>query len=277
MPETLTPSQLKLWFDVALPFAQNLLLAIVILGIGWVTSRWVQGWIRKAGERGSLDPAIAGFLSQIGRYAVFAAFIISALARVGVETTSVVAIFASAGLAVGLALQGSLASFASGVLILFFRPFTLGDIVTTAGNTGRVVDIGLFATRLETPDNQRIIIPNSAITSGTIINLTVMGERRLGVDLGVAYGSDLNLLKSTVEAAVAKMEVVKSEPGREPELRFIEMAASSINFRLMYWVDATPAALNTSGFAVRKTIYDAINAAGIEIPFDQIVSHKAEG
>ena len=276
MFESLTPSQLQLWFDVALPFAQNILLAILILVIGWVTSRWAQGWIRRAGAKGKLDPAIAGFLGQIGRYAIFAAFIISALARVGVETTSVVAIFASAGLAVGLALQGSLASFASGVLILFFRPFTLGDIVTVAGHTGRVMDIGLFATRLETPDNQRIIIPNSAITGGSIINLTVLGERRLGVDLGVAYGTDLNLLKETVEAAVSAIDVVQTTPGHQPELLFTEMAASSINFRLMYWVEATPAALATSGFAVRTTIYDAINGAGIEIPFDQIVLHKAE-
>lgn len=276
MTENLTPEQLQLWLEVALPFAQNVLLAVAILIFGWLLSRAVERWVLKAGSKAELDAAVGRFLAQIARYALFAAFVISALARVGVETSSVIAIFASAGLAVGLALQGSLASLASGVLILFFRPFTLGDIVTTAGHTGKVVDIGLFSTKLQTPDNQRIIIPNSAITGGTIVNLTTLGDRRLGVDLGVAYGTDLNLLKETVESAVAAMEVVQTGEGRDPELLFTEMAASSINFRLMYWVEATPSTLATSGFAVRKVIYDALTEAGIEIPYDQLVLHKAE-
>ena len=272
MFEDLSPEELQGYAEIALPFIKSFLLAVFILILGW----WGSGWAEKLVHRASkdkLDPAVTGFLGSIARYAVLAAGVIAALGRVGVETTSLVAIFASAGLAVGLALQGSLSNFAAGVMILIFRPFRLGDVVTAGGHTGGVEDIGLFATTFHTPDNQKIIIPNSAITGGSIVNLTTLGTRRLFVDVGVAYGTDLKQLREVTLKAMASVDdMVLEEPGLD--LIFVEMAASSINFKAAYWVKSEH--IIPSEPAVRTAIYEALNEAGIEIPYDQVVMHQAE-
>jgi small conductance mechanosensitive channel len=202
---------------------------------------------------------------------VLAAGLITALGKVGVETTSLLAIFASAGLAVGLALQGSLANFASGVLILFFRPFSLGDKVQVAGQTGAVSDIGLFATTLLTIDNQTVIVPNSAATGGTIVNITTRGTLRGSIDFGVAYGTDLVQAMQTAQAAVAELDVVLDDPA--PAVAFIEIGASSPNFQVHCWCNS--ADYLTMLHEARLAIYNALDREGIEIPFDQVVIHQA--
>jgi small conductance mechanosensitive channel len=256
-----------------LPFAQDFLLAIVIFVIGWLVSKWTNRGVQRALTRGKVDLALARFLGSIAQYTVLVAAVIAALGTVGIETTSVVAVFASAGLAVGLALQGSLSNFASGVMILFFKPFVLDDVITAAGHTGKVVDIGLFATSLNTPDNMKIIIPNSALTGGSIVNITTMGTRRGTVEVGVAYGLELEKVQAVLEKAAAKPGLVLQDPA--PSVAFVGLGASSLDFAVMTWCRSADylAMLH----AVRCEVYDELNAAGIEIPFNQIVVHQAEG
>ncbi|MEE8589784.1 MAG: mechanosensitive ion channel family protein, partial [Spirochaetia bacterium] len=185
--DTLVPEQLRPF----MPLIINIIYAIIIFVVGWTISRWVHVLLLKALKKAEIDEALTRFLASISQYLVLAATVIVALDKVGIETTSLVALLATTGLAIGLALQGSLAHFASGVMILFFRPFALGDWITAGGQAGKVDDIGLFATTILTPDNEKIILPNSAITDGSIVNHTTRGTRRGNIELGIAYGSDL--------------------------------------------------------------------------------------
>ena len=168
---------LKQW-PQAETFLIHVALAFLIFVVGWTASKWANSLALRAFERRKLDPAMSRFLASLVQYGVLAAAVIAALDRTGVPSTSFVPILGSAGLAIGLALQGSLGNFASGVMILLFRPFTLNDAVSVAGHTGRVEEIGLFATTLITPDNETIIVPNAQVTGGSIVNLTALGRRR---------------------------------------------------------------------------------------------------
>ncbi len=271
MPE-LTPELLAVYIDLARPIVVGILLAMFIMALGWMASKWANRAVLASTARANLDAALGRFLGSMAQYTVLAASVIAALDRVGVETTSLVAVLASAGLAVGLALQGSLANFASGVMILFFRPFSLGDVVKAGGELGKVTDIGLFFTTMTTPDNQKIIIPNSGITGGVITNIASQGSRRLEVDVGVAYGEDLNKVRDVLLGALQGLEGLHEEPA--PDLVFTEMAASSLNFKLRAW--CAPADFGAMNHAVRSAAYNALNAADIEIPFDQVVVHQAD-
>ncbi|MEL6342056.1 MAG: mechanosensitive ion channel domain-containing protein [Myxococcota bacterium] len=257
--------------DLIISFGVSFITVIVILILGWIASGWANRLVLRAARSRKLDEALSRFMAQIVQYTVLAAAVIAALDEGGIETTSLVAIFASAGLAVGLALQGSLSNFASGVMILFFRPFDLGDVINGGGHTGAIVDIGLFSTTLNTPDNHTIIIPNSTLTGGSITNYTKLGSRRTTIDFGVAYGADIDQVVSVVSAAAKGLPNVLEEPGIG--VAFTEMAASSLNFKLFVWT-ANEHWLATQHIA-RKATYDALSEAGIDIPFDQIVVHNA--
>lgn len=245
--------------------------AIVIFIIGWILSKWASALSLSMFRKRKIDEAVSRFLASLVQYAVLAAAVIAALGKVGVETTSLVAILGSAALAVGLALQGSLANFASGVMILLFRPFSIGDVVTVAGHTGGVDDIGLFATTMITPDNHKIIVPNAAAISGSIVNLTVLGTRRMAVDIGVAYGTDPAEVMKVLLKAANSVDVVLSDPA--PAAALVEFGASSVNYKVFIWSNSADW-LDALG-ATRIAVYDGLNKAGIEIPFDQVVMHQA--
>lgn len=264
-------AQLPLLIRPYFGLAKSVTIAVVILVIGWIVGKMVARMVVRAVERSNVDLALGRFLASIARYAVLAAAVIASLGAVGVQTTSLVAVFASAGLAVGLALQGSLGHFASGTMLLFFRPIQLKDFVTIAGQTGTVEDIGLFATTLVTPSNEKVIIPNGKVTGDSIVNHTTRGTRRGTVSAGVAYGSDVAKVRQLLLDAVSKVDVVLSDPA--PGVAFVDLGASSLDFNIMTWCDA-PNYLDML-HKVRKAAYDALNAAGIEIPFNQIVVHQA--
>lgn len=247
--------------------------ALAIFVLGWMLSKWAHRICLRMARRSQIDEALARFLSSIAQYAVLAVAVIAALGKVGIQTTSLVALVGAAGLAIGLALQGNLSHFASGVMLLLFRPFTLGDRVTIGGQTGVVKDIGLFATSMNTPSNERVIIPNGSITSSAIINHTVLGTLRAGIAFGVAYGSDLELVMKTVIAACGSVDVVLDDP--PPAVVFTGFGASSIDFEARPW-SATGDFVEMQN-KVRLAIYGALDTAGIEIPFDQLVLHRAEG
>ncbi len=254
-----------------LALGQSILMAAVILFIGWMASKWTHLIILSVARGRRLDEALSRFAASIAQYTILAATIITSLGAVGVETTSLVAIFASAGLAVGLALQGSLANFASGVLILFFRPFDLGDLVQAGGHTGEVKDIGLFATTLQNLSNDRIIVPNAAITGGSIINHTVLGTRRGTVSVGVAYGSEVGRVIEVLTAAASKAPLVLDTPA--PAVALVGLGASSVDFAVHCWCKS--ADYNAMMSSARRAVYEGLAEAGIEIPFNQIVVHKA--
>ncbi|MGB1700659.1 MAG: mechanosensitive ion channel family protein, partial [Nannocystaceae bacterium] len=170
-----------------IPYVVSIVAAVAILLVGMFVARWLDGIALRAFRARKVDEALSRFLASLVRWSVLAMALVTALGAVGIETTSFVALLASAGLAVGLALQGSLAHFASGVMLLLFRPFSIGDFVEIAGKTGAVDEIGLFATTLSTPTGDTITIPNSSITSGVITNHSRAGRRRGTVAIGVAY------------------------------------------------------------------------------------------
>ena len=254
------------------PLMVGVVQAIVILVVGVIVARWAGGTASRLLVARKAEEALSNFIGSLVRYMVLAMAVIAALAAVGIETTSFVALLASAGLAVGLALQGSLQHFAAGVMLLIFRPIGIGDFVEVAGQTGTVHDIGLFATVLHTPDNHTVTIPNGAITSGSITNYTTLGTRRGGVNIGVAYGADMKKVIEVLEAAAKSADLVLEDPA--PAIAFVEFGASSLNFTVLVWAK-TPDYLGML-HNVRVAVYDALNDAGIEIPFDQIVLHQAD-
>lgn len=246
--------------------------ALVIFIVGWIAAKWVHALSLRAARKSKMDEALARFLSAMAQYAVLAFAVIAALSKVGVQTTSLVALLGAAGLAVGLALQGNLGNFASGVMLLFFRPFTLGDRVRVAGEDGQVKNIGLFATTMMTPRNEEKIVPNSSITSDVIVNYTSQQTLRGGIAVGVAYGTDVSRAMEVMIEACKSVDSVLSDPA--PSVNFSGFGASSLDFEVRPW--AKTADYLGMLHDVRIALYDALNAAEIEIPFDQIVVHRAD-
>jgi small conductance mechanosensitive channel len=246
-----------------------LLKAVLTLVVGWWIAASAQGVATRALESAHVDHALAKFLGNIVRYVIIAAVILAAAQSFGFEITSLMAIFASAGLAVGLALQGSLSHFAAGVMILFFRPFTINDWVTIGGETGMVMEIGLFATTLRKVDGTKLTVPNGAITGTTILNHTALGVRRGTVDIGVAYGSDLDKARAALQRAVQAAPDALTDP--EPVVYFAGFGASSLDFQVHVY--AEPDKFLSSLEQARVNIYAELAKDGIEIPFSQMDIH----
>ncbi|MCA9572717.1 MAG: mechanosensitive ion channel, partial [Myxococcales bacterium] len=262
------PDALQQW----IPFLQSLLAAVAIFIVGWVLSKWAHAFSLRVMRRRKLDEAMGRFLATLVRYIVLALTVVAALGQAGVETTSLVAALASAGLAVGLALQGSLGNFASGVMILFFRPFTVGEVITVGGVTGGVLDISLFATKLGLPDGTHVLIPNSSVTGGEIRNHVVAGRRRATCDIGVDYGSDLDQVREVLTRAVtsvAELHTFDENPGYG--VVFVSFGASSLDWQVHAWFK--PEDFLPGQEKVRVAIYKELNAAGIGIPFPQLDLH----
>jgi small conductance mechanosensitive channel len=259
------------WMRPYIPSALNLVFGLIILVVGWAISKWASKAILSGLRRAHVEEALARFLSSVAQYCVLAATIISALNRVGVQTTSLVALLASAGLAIGLALQGSLSSFASGVMILFFRPFMLGDVVQLSGHAGTVEDIGLFQTALSAVEGETIILPNSSITSNPIINYTARGIRRATIDVGVAYGSQVEDVMERLRKAMQKVDTGLAEPA--PAIMLNALGASSLDFRVGLWCNSQDYPQTMT--ALRQSVYEELSEAGIEIPYPQMVLHQA--
>ncbi len=254
-----------------LTWGLRILYAAVIYFIGTIVASWSYKGMVNLVRRRNYDELIGRFLASLIKYMVLIFAGLAALEKLGVNTTSLVAIFASAGLAVGLALQGNLSNFSSGVLLLIFRPFEVGDVVSAAGETGKIVDIGLFTTIMHTPDNKKIIVPNSAVTGGNIVNLTTLGTRGGAVSIGVAYGTDLEEAGRVLVEAAKSAPMVLADP--EPIAIVTGFGASSVDFLVKYTTTAADCVPAPHG--VRVAIYNALNEAGIEIPFDQVVMHQA--
>jgi small conductance mechanosensitive channel len=235
-----TVDQMQQYADYGLglimEYGPNLLLAIVVLIVGlWVVKR-VVNVVNKGLAAGDTDTTLAKFLGNLASMVLKALLFISVAQMVGIETTSFIAILAAAGLAIGLALQGSLANFAGGVLILMFRPYKVGDFVDAQGVTGTVDEIQIFNTVIKTGDNKRIIVPNGAISNGIITNFSAETTRRVDFVFGIGYDDDIAQAKATLKRIFAEDDRVFTDP--EPAVVVSELADSSVNFSCKAWVNA---------------------------------------
>ena len=275
IPESLQP---YLTPETLTTMTQSLLAAIATIVAGWLVAGWLANLTRQGLERAKFDIALSRFLSSIVRYVVLIASVIASAEAVGFQTTSLVAVLASAGLAVGLALQGSLANFASGVMILIFRPFRIEDWITVAGLTGQVKDIGLFATVLLRLDGTKVVVPNGAITGGVIENHTELNKRRATVDIGVEYGCDLDEARSALVRAAEKVDCILAKEdgdGKDYAVYFASFGGSSLDFQVHAWCEAGDFLKVQE--ELRTHIYKELESANIGIPFPQMDVHFDSG
>jgi small conductance mechanosensitive channel len=266
--ETIVPEFIRPYF----PYIKGAVIAIALLVLGRLVSGWVAGLTRRAFTARRLDEALGRFVANLLKYTVLAAAIIAALAELGVQTTSLLAIFASAGLALGLALKDSLGSFASGVMILFFRPITLKDKVTLAGFTGVVDDIGLFATTLVTDNNQTIIVPNRSVTGGSIVNHSTAGKLRTQVVVNVTNEADVGRVMSVLEGAAKGAGLVLPDPA--PAVALTGLPPRGFEFTVHAWSEVETQ--NDMVHNVRRAAVEALAAAGIGGPPNEITVFQKE-
>ncbi|WP_437565341.1 mechanosensitive ion channel family protein [Sorangium sp. So ce542] len=236
--------------------------AIVILVAGWLASKWAYRIAVKTLSSSHLDQALARFLASMLRYVVLAATFIASMETVGIHTTSLVAVVASAGLAVGLALQGSLSNFASGVLILFFKHFQLGDKIAIGDHRGIVEDIGLFTTTLVSTDNEKIVIPNASVTNGPIVNFSDRGLLRGAVTVNVEGRlRDLGPAMQAMVRAAKRAGGVAQEPA--PTVFLTDMEDGSLDLTLTAWHRAVDE--DESMHNLRVAVLEELDAAGIKL------------
>ena len=254
------------WIWNALP---NLLWAIIILVLGIYAIKIINRMLRKFFEKKDYDQALESFIESFANITLKILLFVLVITQLGVKTTSLVAILGAAGLAIGLALQGSLANFAGGVLILLFKPFKIGDWISAQGVDGAVKEITIFTTKLNTFGNQVAIIPNGQLSNNNIINYSAENKRRDKIDVGIGYGSNIKEAKDILLAICQGNDNILKEP--QPEVYVGELGDSSVNLTLRFW--ANNDVFWGAHFYVMEEIKERFDAAGIEIPFPQRVVH----
>ncbi len=249
--------------------------AIAILILGRMASGWIRGLIRTVMQRAGTDPMLISFVSNLAYFAMLAFVVIAALNQLGIQTTSFIAVLGAAGLAIGLALQGSLQNFAAGVLIIIFRPYKVGDFIEGGGTTGVIESMDIFTTRMKTGDNKTVIVPNSKLLGDNITNYSAKPTRRVDLVIGVGYGDDLAKVKSVLNDILAAEERILKDPA--PTVAVGELADSSVNFFVRPWVDS--ANYWPVRFDLLETIKNRFDAEGITIPFPQrdVHMHAVQG
>jgi small conductance mechanosensitive channel len=256
--------------DAILEYAMNIILALAIFFVGkWVVGEVTNLIIKGLRKRSKLDETLVVFFKNIIYYALLIVVILTALKQVGIETTSFLAILGAAGLAIGLALKDSLSNFASGVMIVFFKPFKIGDFVTAGGVSGTITEIHLFNTEFKTGDNQKILVPNASITSGSIINVNAHDKRRVDLLIGVGYEDDIKKVKELLTSIVASHEKILQDEANK--IAVSELADSSVNFIVRAWVN-TPDYWDVR-FELIETIKTQFDQEGITIPYPQTDVH----
>ncbi len=243
--------------------------AIAILIIGMWVARLITKGIIKVFNKKELDPTLSKFLGSIIKTLLYLVVVIAALNQAEIETNSLVAIIGAAGLAIGLALQGSLGNFASGVMLIIFRPFKVGDFVEAAGVMGSVDEIGIFTTTLTTPDNKVIYVPNGGITGGNITNFSAKDTRRVDMVFGIGYSDDIDKARSVIKDILDSDPRVLKDPA--PQISVAELADSSVNFTVRPWVNS--ADYWGVYFDTHEAVKKKFDEMGISIPFPQTDVH----
>ncbi|MGF1715052.1 small-conductance mechanosensitive channel MscS [Photobacterium chitinilyticum] len=255
--------------ELLIQYGVNVLSALLILFIGNMITKGIANGVAKVLRKKDMDEAVVEFLHSLVRYLLFVIVLIAALGRIGVQTASVVAVIGAAGLAVGLALQGSLSNFAAGVLIVAFRPFKSGDYVEIGGVAGSVESIQIFSTVLCTPDNKMVVVPNGAVIGSAITNYSHHKTRRIDFVIGVSYDADLKKTKEVLTRVVNAESRVLKDP--EPTIGVVALADSSVNFVVRPWVNT----VDYWGvyFDLLQAIKEELDKENIGIPYPQMDVH----
>lgn len=251
--------------ELAALYGLKILAAIAIFLLGKFAASGIRRLLRKIMRKRNVDPTLVGFVTNI-LYALLVAFVvIAALSKLGIQTASFIAILGAAGLAIGLALQGSLSNFASGVLIIIFKPFKVGDFVEAGGSSGFIEEIAILTTTVRTRDNKTLIIPNYKIMSDVITNYTDRETRRVDITAGVSYSDDIDSVKAVLMGILKDDDRVLDDPA--PFVGLYEMADSSVNFTVRAWVKTSD--YWDVYFDTNESIKKAFDSEGITIPFPQ--------
>jgi small conductance mechanosensitive channel len=239
--------------------------AVAVLLIGRGVARWLRSAVRKTMERREADPTLVPFISGLVYWVVLLLVVVAVLGLFGIPTASFVAVLGAASLAVGLALQGTLSSFAGGVMLLVFRPFKAGDVVDVAGSLGTVQEVGIFSTILHTPDNVRIVIPNSSVFGQVIKNFTANDRRRIDLVVGVSYDDDLERAGKIIDRVIRSDDRVLDDPA--PVVAVSEMADSSVNFVVRPWCRTED--YWDVRWDLTRRLKEELEADGCSIPYPQ--------
>ncbi len=239
--------------------------AVVILVVGRILAGILRNLLRRVLTRSHVEPTLVSFFCNLAFVAMMVFVVIMALGQLGVQTTSFIAILGAAGLAIGFALQGSLANFAAGVMLIIFKPFKVGDFIEAGGTAGIVEDIGIFTLELRTPDNKKVIVPNAKTTADNIVNYSAKDTRRVDMVFGVSYGDDLDKVRKVLKAILAEDERILPEPA--PVIAVLELGDSSINFGVRPWVKSADY-WGVYWDTIEK-VKKRFDAEGISIPFPQ--------
>ena len=271
MKEVLSENALKTMMDYCITFGKNIIAAIVIYLVGKFIIGKIIKLVRKLMQKKAIEPSLYSFLDSLLTICLYFVLVIAIVGVLGIETSSFVALFASAGVAVGLALSGTLQNFAGGVMILIFRPFRVGDFIEAQGYSGTVKQIQIFNTVLTTVDNQTIIIPNGGLSTGSIKNYSSQPNRRVDINVEMAYGTKAEDVRKILFDICKKDPRILQSEGLEPSAPMISMGSSSLALQLRVWTESA------NYWAVMgdttEAIYNRLTEAGIEIPFQQIDVH----
>lgn len=261
--------------ELALRHGGKVIAAVIVFFVGRMVARTASAMLVRASKKARIDQTLMGFIGNVAYVLMLCVVCIAALSCLGVDTTSLTAVLAAAGFAIGMALQGTLGNFASGALLVFFKPFRVGDMIDVAGVSGHVVEIQIFNTILRTPDNVRIIVPNLTLTGATIRNLSVEPHRRIDLVIGTSYHDDLRAVRQFLEEVVKSDDRILAEPAAVVAVS--ELGDSSVNFVVRPWV------LNSNFHAVKFHLIEQIKLGfderGLTIPFpsrDVFVHHSMD-
>ena len=244
--------------------------AIIILVVGWIAAGIGRNVSRKGLERKNVDPSIVSFVTSLTHIIILVVFVLAAMSKFGIQTTSFVAILGAAGFAIGFALQGSLANFAAGILILLLKPYRVGDVIDSAGVLGKVMEIQLFTTILSTPDNIKIMVPNGMIFGSVIKNISAYDTRRVDMVIGIGYNSSISKACDVMLSIMKADTRILTDP--EPQIVVAELADSSVNLAVRPWVNKDD--YWNVKFDLTRKFKDALDENNIEIPFPQRVVHR---
>jgi len=257
-----------LWVQVktlGVDFAINAIIAIAVFYVGRIIARAIAKGVRKLMQAQEVDKILESFVGNLVYWILMTFVIIAAISQLGIQTTSLIAIMGAAGLAIGLALQGSLANFAAGVLIVMFRPYRVGDLVEAAGISGAVVQVQILTTILKTGDNKQIVVPNGQIMGSIITNYSANDTRRVDMLVGVSYDDDIDKVRSTLEQLIAAEDRILDDPACT--IAVSELADSSVNFVVRPWVKS--ADYWGVKFDLTEAIKKRFDKEGITFPFPQ--------
>lgn len=250
---------------------KNLVIAALVFFIGRFIIKRIIMLVRKIMEKKNMDPSLFTFLDSLISITLNFVLAIAVIGILGIETSSFVALFASAGVAIGMALSGTMQNFAGGVMVLIFKPYKIGDYIEAAGFAGTVKEIQIFNTILITPDNQTIIIPNNSLSTSSMRNYSTATHRRVDIDVEVAYGTDAAKVREILEEIINDNPLILKEGAYAPAIPMTAMKGSSIEFQMRMWVESA----NYWGvkFDVTEKVYTVLTERGIEIPFQQLDVH----